>query len=269
MNLKNELKQMKETDMQRHSDVVSEVKLLLEGDAQQDMQIMRHLAVESSIMRAEDSLGRKINLENLERDYGEIYTIDQIKTLCIKYQLRFLSSRIYKGTLPLETISKLKQFSKETNTGIDEHSLRTKFFIIAPVEEFNVTHLSERAEKERIRRELDPVLFYKIDNEHYRMIHKWGNDFSPMRRIKGILFKSENNHNYIMSSFVISIGLILFSSIIYGNNRLFNSPLSFIISVVLCILVIILTIYLTILQQYKNVNWWTENNWDNTNKMKQ
>lgn len=270
MNLEKELKSIKAIDSQRHTDTVAEMKLILEGDVQEDLRIMRSLADNSTLIRQEESLGRMIQLENLEKEYGEIYTIDQIRNLCMKYQLRFLSSRMFKGTLPMETISKLKAFAKSTNISIDEYTLSTMFYIIAPVESFSVQKVSQKSEM----REKDPVLFYKIDDIHYRMIHKWGNDFSPVRRIKGWYWQSEDDNFKInLIATIISVIVIISYTIVTWGTHLTpyqvgrDACIICIGKFLFIIGIIILGIVRIAKKAEKDSSWYTEENWNSTKQM--
>ena len=60
---------------------------------------------------------------------------------------------------------------------------------------------------------LDPVLFYKIDETHYRLIHQWGKEFTAWRRILGWRWK--NQHTFRASNFLLSLPIVslIFSSI--------------------------------------------------------
>lgn len=192
-----ELQQLKKNQTDNGDEAVKEVKLLMAGSHAQDMNIMRHLAGNSVLVNKEKELGKLLEMEKLEQQYGEVFTVDQIKTLAIKYHLRFLSSSRYTGKMEMQTISRLKQFAKETSTSIDEYTLSRNFFILAPAECFNMEKISlstlKAEEEEKKRREMDPVLFYKIDDNHYRMIHKWGTDFSIWRKFLGWKYKNESN----------------------------------------------------------------------------
>jgi hypothetical protein len=182
---------------------LTEVKLLLEGDRQKDLHIMRHLAGSSEMIQNEHALGRKLELINLEEKYGQIFTATNIRDLAVKYKLRLLNSTKFKGKMDIQAISKLKTFAEDSGLSImDEATLSRRFYILAPVESFSTGHRTiksakdEEAERKRIAR--DPILFYKIDETHYRMIHKWGNDFSATRRILGWYWESPEN--YVMGN---------------------------------------------------------------------
>lgn len=97
-------------------------------------------------------------------DTKKIYHLSQIKTICIEYRLRFLDSKYFKGEIPGEAISKIKQLEKA-------HGIEIKGFkIIAPSKLFKL------ADKN------DPLLFVPIGNDYFYLIHKWGNDLHPFRR---------------------------------------------------------------------------------------
>ena len=58
-----------------------------------------------------DRLEGDLSLNNQEKHFFEeekIYTLEQIKKLCIKYRLRFLDSKVFKGDFPHEAILKIK-----------------------------------------------------------------------------------------------------------------------------------------------------------------
>lgn len=237
--LDDELVKLKDRETANASEIVREVKLLLAGDEGKDMEIMRHLAGNSAMVANEIALGKQIELEKLEETYGSIFTLNQIKELAIKYKLRFLNSGMYMGDMPQQAIAKLKQFSKDTITTIDPYTLKTQFFILGPVEAFKMDEIStadERREERRVQRErlraaraADPVLFYKIDQNHYRLIHKWGSDFNITRRITGWKWASSNNHfifNFVLSSVLITTILVWLrvgNHIVAGGNTLYWS----------------------------------------------
>ena len=89
----------------------------------------------------------------------------------------------------IETVNKwtrkIKEFAKSTNTNISEATLERKFFILAPKQNF-----MEDKKVEIVVVDRDPIMFYKIDDNHWRFIHKWGNDFSILRLISGYKFKN-------------------------------------------------------------------------------
>lgn len=104
-----------------------------------------------------------------------IFTTAAIRETCIKYNLRFLSSSLYRGVLDEGIGAKVEEL-KSLNGGALPAGYLTggasEFFIAAPKESFV---LQERPK--------DPLLFCRLDRDHYYLIHKWGKDLSVMRRL--------------------------------------------------------------------------------------
>ena len=195
VSIEKELEKVSQEDKQKFTlDPLNEVKLLLEGNASEDARILRGLSKNSHFNRIENLRGKQLELEKIETEYeGKVFTIDQIEKLCVDYRLRFLQSRFYTGSYDVEVAAKIKDFSKTTNTSIDEWSLERRFFMMAPKEMFQLT-TEKYISKAEIRRRQDPAIFYQIDEKHYRLIHKWGDDFTIFRLIEGFRWKSWWSH---------------------------------------------------------------------------
>ncbi|MEM9076619.1 MAG: hypothetical protein AAGC43_06245 [Bacteroidota bacterium] len=101
-----------------------------------------------------------------------IFHIEQIKKICIDYRLRFLDSKYFKGKIPQKAIDKIKKMETE-------HDITMRGFkIMAPSKLFKLEDKD------------DPLLFAPIGNGYYYLIHKWGNDLSPFRKVLVWPFKS-------------------------------------------------------------------------------
>lgn len=112
----------------------------------------------------------QFDLEFLETD--RIYHIDQIKEICINYRLRFLDSKYFKSEIPREAISEIKKLEKE-------HRIELKGFkIIAPSKLFKLEDKD------------DPLLFAPIGNQYFYLVHQWGNDLHPLRKLFAWPFKN-------------------------------------------------------------------------------
>jgi hypothetical protein len=98
-------------------------------------------------------------------DASKIFHISQIKAVCIDFRLRFLSTALYKSTIPEEAISKIKHLEKQHCTTLQG------FMIAAPSNQFHLENYD------------DPLLFAPIGNGYYYLIHKWGNDLSRFRKV--------------------------------------------------------------------------------------
>ena len=107
-----------------------------------------------------------------ELESERIFHIDQIKKICIDYRLRFLNSKYFKGKIPQAGISEIKRLEKLHGTKIEG------FKIMAPSKLFKLEDKD------------DPLLFAPIGNGYYYLIHKWGNDLHPLRKMLVWPFKS-------------------------------------------------------------------------------
>lgn len=98
-------------------------------------------------------------------DSNKIYHIDQIRKVSINYRLRFLDLKYFKNKLPDSAHHDIQHLE-----AIHETKL-SGFKIMAPSALFRL----EKAD--------DPLLFAPLGNEYYYLIHQWGNDLHPLRRI--------------------------------------------------------------------------------------
>ena len=100
-----------------------------------------------------------INKEN-------IFTIDQIRKICIRYRLRFLDSKYFNSEYPYEAVSQIKAFEKK-------HGIKIQSFrILAPGKAFNLENINK-----------DPLLFAQLSDNNYFLLHQWGNDLAWYRKI--------------------------------------------------------------------------------------
>jgi len=105
----------------------------------------------------------------------KIYHISDIEKICIDYRLRFLNTSSFKGQLPYEAITKIKQLEEEHKTSLKGYK------IMAPAKFF------------RLKNADDPLLFAPIGNQYYYLIHSWGNELHPLRRLMMWPFKHLEN----------------------------------------------------------------------------
>lgn len=115
----------------------------------------------------------QFNINLLERD--NIFHITDIQKICLDYRLRFLPSTLFKGNLPEEAISKINALEKTHHTHLGN------FKIVAPAKLMKL----ENAD--------DPLLFAPMGNNYYYLIHKWGMDLHPFRKILMWPFRSLEN----------------------------------------------------------------------------
>jgi hypothetical protein len=111
--------------------------------------------------------------DELERD--AIFHLSDIKKICIDYRLRFLDTVHFKETFPEEAIVKIKNLERLHDTTIGG------FKIVAPMEIF------------KLKKADDPLLFAPMGNGYYYLIHQWGNDLHPLRKLKYWAIKNIEN----------------------------------------------------------------------------
>ncbi|WP_439153383.1 hypothetical protein [Winogradskyella sp.] len=172
--------------------ILKNVQNILEEDNRKDNVVLKILSSNTP------SDTNNFEFDLLETDH--IYHIDQIKKICIDYRLRFLDSKYFKGPLPYEAISKIKALEKSHNTELKG------FKIIAPSKLFKL----ENAD--------DPLLFAPIGNGYYYLIHKWGNDLSPFRKI--LMWPYKSFGNLIIATLIVS----LFATALFPEGIFSNKP---------------------------------------------
>ena len=101
-----------------------------------------------------------------------IYHLDQIREVCIDYRLRFLDIKYFKNDLPESAHQAINKI--ETDHG----TVLANFKVMAPSVLF------------RLERKDDPLLFVPIGNNYYYLVHKWGNDLHPLRKLLMWPFKN-------------------------------------------------------------------------------
>ncbi len=117
-------------------------------------------------------------------DSNKIYSINTIKSVCIDYRLRFLDIKYFKNKLPDEVFQKIKSLEKTHNTNIGD------FKIMAPAALF------------RLEKTDDPLLFVPLGNNYYYLVHKWGNDLHPFRKL--IMWPFKNIWNLLFTILLFS-----------------------------------------------------------------
>ena len=161
-------------------DILDQVAQILKEDELYTQRIENKLTSNSGV--------KENSFEYDKLESKRIYHINTIKNICIDYRLRFLDAKYFKGDIPTEAISQIKEIEKQHNTSLKG------FKIMAPSKLFKL------ADKD------DPLLFAPIGNGYYYLIHKWGNDLHPLRKILAWPFKNIINLALVtmMVSFLIT-----------------------------------------------------------------
>ncbi|MFT6997616.1 MAG: hypothetical protein ACJAQ4_001370 [Cryomorphaceae bacterium] len=152
--LLNERKVQKENS---ENQVLSQFKSLFEAEWENDRRVLRTMdnGATSSKLPSSDNLSEE-----------RIFDLESIKTLCVKYRLRFLSTKQFKGDIPSSAISSVKETEQIIGHNIDA------FMIAAPSKLFKLEDSNK-----------DPLLFAPLEDGRFYLIDQWGDDMAWYRKI--------------------------------------------------------------------------------------
>ena len=137
-----------------------------------------------------DSLIKSLDIKSLNAfDFDllatdKIYHLDQIKKVSIDYRLRFLDLKYFKNKLPQEALDTIQALESAHDTQLGS------FKIMAPSALF------------RLEKTDDPLLFVPLGNDYYYLVHKWGNDLHPLRKV--LMWPFKNIWNLMLAVFAFS-----------------------------------------------------------------
>lgn len=186
MNLQEQL--IKETKIQRRElstvDVITDVNRLLEEKGSADRSLLNAMGLDGNIKKAIELQGIKSELRKLEQQYEQIFTTEEIKSIACKYGLKFLRTDRFKGDVDTDLPRKVREFGQQHGIELNEGQLQYKFMILAPSKMF---HLENTPKPVRVPKVVsrDPLLFYKVDDNRWALVHKWGKDLTWWRRLIG------------------------------------------------------------------------------------
>lgn len=191
---------------------ITEAQRLIADKGAEDMEILKEMGMHHSVMKAIDLHGKRIELENLELKYGKVFSIEEIKEVACKYALKFKRSDDYRGAVDPVMLQKMKEFFHDSGIELNKAKMGYNFYILAPSKAFNLIDRPVPAPP-------DPILFYKLDEHNYRLIHKWGSDLTPFRRLIGWKYKRALNYFLIYLTILSIPGLICTQFNVFWNEK--------------------------------------------------
>lgn len=208
-----QLSRGRENSVNDTKESVKKIQLLLEGDAIEERKILAEAGLDFNIKKVETQVGVNLVREKKEEQLNaKVFTEAEIKETCIKYNLRFLHSRKYKGSIEPTLGSAILNFFKEKNIDSKSYEAANNLFIMAPSKAFN---LEERPKPAPI----DPVMFYKMsttEGDMYALVHKWGKDFTVFRRLLGAA--KESSWNWYWTMIILSFVSLTIGTACIGFN---------------------------------------------------
>lgn len=155
--IENELRALKKK-RSAPDDVLSEANRILTRD----------LFTESKILGNLKQYNKSFEIiDEEEVDKTKIYTLSEIKHICIVHRLKFLESKMYKPEIPYEVILRIKHLNSEFKKELKE------FKIVSTPQGF--ASGSSQA---------GSLLFTKTNYGNFYLIHAWGLPLKWNRRIK-------------------------------------------------------------------------------------
>jgi hypothetical protein len=121
IDIKDRLTQLSNKTRNSGEILISEAKRILDQDLFTEQKILENLIKYNQSYELADE-------ESLEKDL--IFSVNEIKQICIQYRLKFLDSKAFKAPIPYEAILKVKHLNSKFDKQLKE------FKILAPHEFF-------------------------------------------------------------------------------------------------------------------------------------
>ncbi len=140
------------------------------------------------------------NIDTSKLDQFQIFHLSHIRKLAVDYRLRFLDAHLFKGEIPAEAMSKLKAIQRRQEENLSH------FKIMAPASLFELGF-----------KDKDPLLFMPLGNNLYYLVHKWGRDMHPLRKLAVYPFRSIGSLIKSMFLFAFLFQLFIPTDVINGG----------------------------------------------------
>ena len=130
---------------------------------------------------------------------AEVFSLNEIRNLCLTYRLRFLPGNHFKSEIPTDAALKVKQI--ERKLGREVHN----FYIAAPTKMFRLENCED-----------DPLLFIQLSDRYFYLVYQWGKDMIWYKPITALPLR---NH-YTLATTLAIVSIILAFCI--PINKLFS-----------------------------------------------
>jgi hypothetical protein len=133
-------------------------------------------------------------------DGERIFNLKEIRKTCLQQRLRFLDSKQFKDEIPYEAKMEIKRLERELGVELGD------FKIMAPSERF----VLEDCDK-------DPLLFLKLSDNYYYLIHQWGNDLAWHRRVLSWPLQSFTTLGITIAAVSLLLSMLVPTQLIVGE----------------------------------------------------
>jgi len=189
-------------------------RLLIEGTSQEERSILKEAGLDINLSKKDSLLGLQLERTKLENAYKtKFYTPEEVKAFCLKYRLRFLPSKCFKGNIDDETGADLLKFFKNGNIDSVLSEANNNLYVMAPYKAFNFNKVED------FKCKIKPALFYRVrsaetkDKEMYALISDKGSKFSLLRQLLGIWMEDAITFTTINFALCYAFTTIVMSSI--------------------------------------------------------
>lgn len=226
--LENKKKELKKESLVEKE--TSPTLLLAETNEVRETEALRTMGLIPEIEEHVEDRGKEIIRNRLEQKYETLYSGEEIKELCMKYGLRFLPTKHFKGPLKEDLGEKILEFNESENKNSTLSSFEAQnYFILAPREAFS---------RKRSSLKTDPILFYKVDDgdrgttsrddhkkeKYYTIVYEWGNKFNIWRMITS--YKHKNVTSNLTHFFLLLFATSMIASGFLGVTSLASAMIS-------------------------------------------
>lgn len=205
MNLQDELVRADQRRQRKFSGQVSldELKDILTKECETEKSALQRLGIsQHKITVVQRSWVKQCQLN--QEYQGGIYHEDDVRKICMDYQMRMLPSNLYRGPVDPLFGSKVKKFEQQHPLTAEE--TEGNYFIVAPAETFALE------ERQRPIENIDPLLLYKVDDHFYKLVHQWGADLHVFRYVNAWRHRSllHMTFHWMLITFMLAMLLLGF-----------------------------------------------------------
>ena len=216
VNLEKELNQLKKENDLTGMKNLNEIKSLMSANSANEQKILGDLGFKDKTFDLADQKGKFLDRQKWDAQYeGRVYTVAEIKQLALDYNLRFLhTSKYAKDTIDASVASRVLAFKEKHK--LNDYNVQTRFRLLAPSEDFKLSNRPIPAK--------DPILFYMLDELHYVLVHKWGNDFSYLRYVSA--WKNKSTKNWVTYFTLLASSILTVILGLFGFSVAVSFPIS-------------------------------------------
>ncbi|MEW6467618.1 MAG: hypothetical protein AB1458_01770 [Bacteroidota bacterium] len=238
VNLKEELEREREGPAAQPGLLLAEAREILDKSLQNDHEIMERLKKG----RGRDTVIEPVMLP--EQEQGNIFHVSHIRNICVRYRLRFLDTKFFKGDYPYEALRKIAGLERKYNIKIQQ------FKVVAPTRLFNL-----------IDPDKDPLLFANLGNDRYYLLHKWGNDMPWYRKILAWPLRNINTLFITLISFALLVSLSVPKELLVLSSEFYDQIYVFRILFLLQLVIggFFVLVYIGLVRN----KWLSESEWNN------